>query len=227
MRRFKHALLVLTVLLSAACSRDLDISIRFPAAEGLQPADRVLVDAQAVGQVQAVTYTAQGDFLVAVRIAKDRAALATRESIYFIDADRDRKGHQAVVIMPPASGGTPLADGDSVNGVSAWAARLKRMQDQIAAVAGALAERYGALWDEAQKLSQSEEIRRLEQALDRILADVDQLGQSARETLRNDIMPWIAGQIETLRRELEALGRGDQLDPLDEKVRRIEAELQV
>jgi len=227
MRKFKHVLVMLAGLLAAACSGDLDIAIRFPAVEGLQPADRVLVDAQPVGEVQEVSYTSQGDFLVAVRIAKAQAALATREGIYFIDADRDRQGHKAVVIVPPDSGGTPLADGEIVSGMSAWQARLKRMQDQIAMAAGALIERYGALWDEAQNLSPSEAIRRLEQTLDRILADLDHLGQSARETLRSEIMPWITDQLETLRRELEALGRSNQLDPLDDKVRRIEDELQV
>lgn len=227
MPKIKKAVWILVGLLAAACSPDLDISIRFPLAQGLQPDDRVLAEALPVGQVRDVTYTTQGDFLVAVRIDRAHAAKATRESIFFIGEDPGREGRKAVEIVPPLSAGTPLADGDTVAGMSGWAARLRRMQDRMTAAVEALAARYGALWDEAQGLSQGEEMRKLEQSLDRILEDLQHLGAAARETLRTEVMPWIIDKLETLRRELEALGREDQLAPLDEKVRRIEAELQV
>jgi ABC-type transporter Mla subunit MlaD len=227
MWRAKHVAWMLAGLMAAACSANLDIAIRFNALHGLQSADRVLVDAQPVGEVRQVTYTDRGDFLVAVRIEAAYAAKAMRESLFFIGEDPSREGRKAVEIIPPLEGGSPLAGGDVVTGMSGWAARLRRMQDQMAAAIGKLAEHYGALRDEAQNLSQSEEIRRLDQTLDRILEDLQHLGRDARETLRTEVMPWIVGTLEALHRELEALGRSDQLDPLDEKVRHIEAELKV
>jgi len=67
-------------------------------------------------------------------------------------------------------------------------------------------------------LSESEQIKRLEKELDRLLADVQYLGEEMKHRLKTEILPRIKETIEELRRKLKELGREEELVPVERKV---------
>ncbi len=93
-------------------------------------------------------------------------------------------------------------------------------------VSGLTAE-IGPYGRDLQDLSTSEQAQRLEQKLDRILAELRRMGASARNEIKTKIRPRLREQLEDLRRRLVAPEHEDQLDRLQEKVERIDREVSV
>jgi ABC-type transporter Mla subunit MlaD len=211
----------------AACGGGLDFTIRFTAIEGLRTGDPVRTDTREIGEVRAVEYSDQGDYRVAVHIEGPHADQVVRRSLFFIDADPQRRGRKVLMVLSGPDAGTPIEDGATVEGTSKWAALMQRMTRQMETGVAGLAAEIGQYWQDLQNLSTSEQAERLEQELDRIIAELKRLGASARHELQTKILPRLRDQLEQLRRKLEGPEHEEQLDRLEDKVERIDRELQV
>ncbi len=218
---------VLMVFFLAGCGGDLDFTVRFDAIEALRTDDRVLVDSTVIGSVAGIEYTAQGDYRVAVRIERRHADTLGRESVFYIDADPQKPGRKALMVLAAPASSDPIGDGETVKGTAKWAALIqhvtRRMENAVAGVADEI-DRY---WQDLQDLPSSEQARRLEAELDRILAELKRLSAAAQRHLKTEILPRLREQLEALRQQLSLPEDGDQLDRLEDKLDRIDRELQV
>jgi ABC-type transporter Mla subunit MlaD len=219
--------LALAGLMLAACGGGLDFTIRFTEIQGLRTGDPVRADTGVIGAVRKVEYSDLGDYRVGVQIDRPQADPLARRSLFFIDADPQRPGRKALMVLPGPDGGALIEDGATVDGTSKWAARMQRMTRQMETVVADLAVEIDRFWQELNNLSASEQAERLEQELDRILAELKRLGTSARRELQTNILPRLRDQLEQLRRKLEAPEHEKQLDRLEDKVKQINRELQV
>ena len=75
------------------------------------------------------------------------------------------------------------------------------------------------------RLPESEQIKRLEDELDHLLAELQYAGEDLKNKLRNEMLPHIQEQIEELRRRLKELGREGDLKHVDRKMDQLTAEL--
>lgn len=209
------------------CSGDLGFTIRFKSVDGLRTGDRFMAEERVIGSVQAVDYTDQGDYRVAVTVARAHAAKLDRNSLFYIDADPQRPERRALMAMAASSHGGPIADGQTLEGTSKWAALMQRMTRRMENTLAGLAVELDQFWQDLRNLSTSEQAQRLEQELDRILAELKRLSASAQHQLKTEILPRLRAKLEELRRQLTRPEHEDQLDRLRDKMDRIERELQV
>ncbi|MDJ0667961.1 MAG: hypothetical protein QNJ61_11805 [Desulfobacterales bacterium] len=225
-RKIFGSLLLVGVIL-VGCRGDLEFAIRFQAIDGLRTGDRFLTEERAIGAVQAVDYSDQGDYRVAVKVARAHAAKLDRNSIFYIDADPQRPERKALMaIASPTRGGT-IADGQTLEGSSKWAALMQRMTSRMENALAGLAVELDRFWQDLRNLSTSEQAQRLEQELDRILAELKRLSASAQHQLKTEILPRLREKLEELQRQLTRPEHEDLLDRLKDKMDRIEGELQV
>lgn len=214
-------------LLLTGCSGYLEFAVRFTAIEGLRTGDRVWAETQPIGSVAAVDYSDRGDYQVAVRVEREHAGALGRESVFFIDADPQQPERKALMVIAAQTEGNPIEDGETLAGTPKWKALMQRMTRRMEQTVSGLAAEFGKYWQDIQGLSTSEQARRLEQELDRLLAELRRLSASARHELKTNVLPRLRAQLEMLRRGLEAPEHEDQLDRLQDKVERIDRELKV
>jgi ABC-type transporter Mla subunit MlaD len=209
------------------CSSDLEFTIRFKAVEGLRTGDRLMAEDLVIGSVQAVDYVDQGDYRVAVTVVRAHTDKLDRNSIFYIDADPLQPGRKALMVITSPAGGAPIADGATLEGTSRWAALMQRMTQRMENTLAGLATELGQFWQDLRNLPTSEQVQRLEQELDRILAEFKRLSATAQHQLRTEILPRLRDQLKELRRKLATPEHEDQLDRLEDKMDRIDRELQV
>ncbi len=209
------------------CSGDLEFAIRFKAVDGLRTGDRLIAEERAIGSVQAVDYSDQGDYRVAVKVARAHAAKLDRNSIFYIDVDPQRPERKALMAIAAPTSGGPIADGQTLEGTSKWAALMQRMTRRMENALAGLADELDQFWRDLRNLSTSEQALRLEQELDRILAELERLSASAQHQFKTEILPRLREKLEELQRQLTGPEEENLLERLEQKMNRIERELSV
>ena len=106
----------LLFLLSACFDNSLSLQVRYADVIGLKQNDSVYFKENIVGKVEKVSYTQQGDYLVAIRLEADFKNAATVDSRFFIENDRSNPSNKVVTIIQEKTGGQVLAQGETVNG---------------------------------------------------------------------------------------------------------------
>jgi ABC-type transporter Mla subunit MlaD len=97
------------LLLFWGCSdSSLPLQVRYADVLGLQQGDSVYFGQNEIGKVQKVTYTQQGDYLVAITIAPEFKNAATVDSKFFIDDDPRNRQRRAITIVQEKPGGGVL-----------------------------------------------------------------------------------------------------------------------
>ena len=109
-------LLPLLFLLSACFDNSLSLQVRYADVMGLKQNDPVYFKENVVGKVEKVSYTQQGDYLVAIRLEADFKNAATIDSRFFIENDLKNPTNKVVSIIQEKTGGRVLAKGEVVDG---------------------------------------------------------------------------------------------------------------
>jgi len=108
--------MLFTALLCGGClDNSLTLRVRFQDVSGLKQNDQVYFGKNNIGQVEKVTYTAQGDYLVEVKIAPEFKNAATVDSKFYIEPFSDQST-MAVIVEQQQPGGTVLEDGLTIEG---------------------------------------------------------------------------------------------------------------
>ena len=112
-----HILLFpLLFVLSACFDNSLSLQVRYADVMGLKQNDAVYFKENVVGKVEKVTYSQQGDYLVAIRLEADFKNAATVDSRFFIENDLKNPKNKVVTIIQEKTGGRVLAQGEIVDG---------------------------------------------------------------------------------------------------------------
>lgn len=220
--------LVLAAVALVGCGDGgLELAVRFDRVEGLKADAPVIFDQRPIGSVTRVNYRDGGDFLVELRIEPDAKALATEQSRFFIASAPGGAGGSAIEMIRLADDGVPLAPGARVEGSTRYGAAFDRMGRDLEAALDDLTRRLSGFLDELKRFPESDQARRLEAELDRLLDRLDKMGRAAREQLTREILPRIREEIERLRKALERQGREGEMESIDRKLKRLEREMSV
>ncbi|MCF8078078.1 MAG: hypothetical protein K9K88_02240 [Desulfobacterales bacterium] len=189
--------------------------------------DPVFFEKTAIGRVNDIQYTDAGHFLVEVSIEDQFSSWPTTSSTFTIDANPDAAGGKAVRIIAGPAGGEKIAKHAVVRGESKYAALYQKMiTDFLAGAKGVNAE-IARLLQKIQEFPTDEQIDQLESQLDRILAEIENMGAGMKQKLEQEILPLLQEKIEQLRRLLEKTGKEEKLDRVEEKMQKLSEQVKV
>ncbi len=103
-------------LLSACFDNSLSLQVRYADVMGLKQNDPVYFKENVVGKVEKVSYTQEGNYLVAIRLEADFKNAATVDSRFFIENDLKNPSNKVVTIIQEKTGGRVLAKSEVVDG---------------------------------------------------------------------------------------------------------------
>lgn len=104
------------VSLSGCLDSSLTFQIRFADLNGLQKGNRVVFEANHIGEVVQVNYTEKGDYLITVKIMPDFANATTGDSTFYIATDPAAAPAKAVIVEQSKPGGTIIQQGAVIAG---------------------------------------------------------------------------------------------------------------
>lgn len=211
---------VLLFFLAACLTGSLDFNIQYNTISGLKKGDRVVHDANSIGQVEKVIYTDNGDYRVAVSIEKDHAHLATETSLFFISADPEKDG-QSVIEVFHNKDGNPIQSGQTIAGATPTEAALQILHDKFEKQINEFAEGLKQVWDKVLTGPDEQQLEALEKQIDQILQELETLSTAAKKKLETDILPEIHKQLEKMRELFQGEKYTDQLDSIDNKLKKI------
>ncbi|MCP4119771.1 MAG: MCE family protein [Desulfobacteraceae bacterium] len=210
MRFFRTAILVLvSTILFAGCNT-LDFTVNFKDINSLKADDPVLVDQTPVGRVTTITPPGNGSYAVSVAIDKEFKAFMTEHSVFRLASSPETPDRTVIRVTQAAPGGTPLQKGAIVQGseaapVQGLSGMLKKLETG-----------FGQFLEEMGKIPESEEYKRLESAMDEFAKELKDSGKEVQETMKNEILPKLRKELETLKERLKDGGR--ELEPLEKKL---------
>ncbi|MBW2353594.1 MAG: hypothetical protein JRF51_10265 [Deltaproteobacteria bacterium] len=221
-----NALMVVSFFLSiSGCyNQDINFSIRFGQIEGLRAQDRIIFEENRIGQVESISYTNEGDYLVHVQIDKPFLNAATEYSRFFIIDDPSKRGRKAVQMVRTGKGGLPLEKGAVVEGTTRFAFLLSTMQDNLGKAVSDLNRKFKEMSDDLKGIPESSEVKEFERYLGELKEKMLSAGAGVREKIQKDLLPWLQKEIDKLRERLRKLGREKEVEPLEvkmEELRRI------
>jgi hypothetical protein len=215
------ALLVGTTL--GCLKNDLNLVIRWKAIAGLTSGDRVVLDANTVGEVTDVFYTPEGDYRVSISIQHAFANAATTQARFQIIQDPVDQARKAVAITHLGTGGTMLPDGSVIKGTEPPAWSFETFKEDLNRAWDQANRRLKQLTEDLQRLPEDDAVQQLREALQQLLRDLQASGQAARERFKTEVWPLLREELERLREYLRGLGRESEMEPLETVVRDIEA----
>jgi ABC-type transporter Mla subunit MlaD len=175
------ALLILILLLWGCGNDSLEFKIRFDEIAGLKQNDPVYFENNRIGQVNGVTYTAQGNYLVDVTIVPQFRNAATADSKFFIGFNPDEQGSKAVIVLQEVSGGKILEEASVVRGFTP-PNYLEQLLNELHKTVGAAESELRLALVQLQK-SMEEASQQLNSGLERALGDISTKFQSFKEEL--------------------------------------------
>ncbi len=211
----------LLVWMAWGCSGDLRVTVLYDQSRGLQPGDRVLMGADAVGQVEKLTLNPSGQVAVALRIKAESREKVTDRARFLIQSDPQRPGHRAVELVQVGQGGRPLADGAEVKGASSLSVLLERGGQELSDWARHLRDERERWEKELRQLPDKEWYRQLERDLESYGKELERGGEDLRRYLDREILPRLEDALKELRKRLEREGKGREAEPLERKLEQI------
>ena len=245
-------LLGLALLFLAGCKDSpLELSVRYDSLDNLKPQAPVYFKMTRVGQVEKITSTRNGDYLVEIAIDPDQRTVATEHSRFYLTYDPTDAEQTALVIEQDSPGGTVLAAGSIVAGekrlglLNRLASGLQQAESEAAnQLNQALASLQGSLSAGSQRLNAQLEsslteienyFRDLDQSLDspRNNEELQQLQQAlddfvaefnrAGQELQSKLREEVLPQ---LRQQLEALKKRLEREHKTEEAQQVDGELE-
>ncbi|WP_153305837.1 MlaD family protein [Desulfogranum mediterraneum] len=199
-------LLFLSSLFFWGCSgNSLTFLVRFPEVSGLKQDDHVYFGKNEIGQVEKVTYTTQGDYLVAVKIVPEFKNAATEDSLFYIGHAPANESAMAVIVEQERPGGVTLKNGITVQG---------------SARSGYLDDILNELKEKAEKAEKdlNEALGELKKSLD---ATSEKLDRNLETTIEN-----LSRQLNSFTDELGKLPDSQEVDRMEESFRQFRDEFQ-
>lgn len=228
--------LLVAVVLGAACSRTMEVFVELDEPAGLRSGAPVYLDEQQVGKVSALQQQA-GGYLISLALDPARVAVLRRGSAARV-AERD--GAAVLILHNSLRGTAPLADGERLQGLaspldySAWQAAeaLGYASGSLSQVMASVNEYLESERWQRQQQEMREHLERMDQAtrdaVSGMQADIEalvrELGESAGAA--NDQLTQryreLSRQLEQQMAELAERGEQEVMEPLREFLQALE-----
>jgi hypothetical protein len=218
----KIAVLLIISIISLGCeAKNLTLSIRYDYIDGLKSDDSVIFQTSRIGNVDEVTYTKNGDYLVKLTIHNAYAKAVTEHVRFYIDADPQYNGRSTVKMIRILKGGKPLPNNAIIKGSSKSSAIIESLGKDVERGVNIFRKEFNEFTEELKKVPDSEAYKRLENELDDLYEKMKHSGKEVREMIQNEILPRLQQELENLRKRLHEKGREDDLKPLEIKMKEI------
>lgn len=211
----------LVIGVMACQSGGVHINATYGRLSGVALEDRVLFQNNVAGSVAAIQLTDEGTYILKLEIDKGFANALTEYSQFLIIADPQRDGRKAVDIRLSRQGGKILADGTTVQGVAPVDLLSERLQRDLATGFDFILSQIDKFSRDVQKIPDSDAYQSLKQSMEALAAEIQRAEKEAREQVKEEWLPQLERHLDDLRRQLQKLGREDELQPLEERVERI------
>ena len=199
----------------------LHITVCFQQVHGLVAGDRVLLNQDAVGLVETLTYTTSGQFQVILALEKRFGHLVTTHSRFIIGDDIGVTPKKAIIIIQTKRGGTPIQDGAIVDGSDRYTVILEDMKHDIEESLSLLKQELDRLSKDLQKLPENQRFEALKKELKEIVDKLISAGEETKQKIRQEILPLLQKEMEKLRKHLRKYGREEEMAPLDKEMKKI------
>lgn len=220
--RKRFLILMMLPLVLWACKDILKIKIRYDQIEGLEKGDRVVFEDNHIGAVTDVSYTKDGDYLAEIGIKKSFANAATEDSEFFIVDDSEEEGKKAIEVIQTKTGGTPLKDGAIVEGSTKSAISFGDLPEALEKGLEGFQEQLQKVFEGLSAIPESKEFKDLQGELESLGKQMSKSTGSAKEKLEKDVLPQLKEEIEKLRKRMEEMGRGKEVEPLEMQLKKME-----
>lgn len=215
-------LLIFTAICLLGCNQGgLKMKVRFDDTGGLKSGDRVYHQEEVVGVVTDVIETDEKKYLAALTLKREVAAKATRQNRFYIDQDPKDGNRLAVVMVAGQSGGAPLENGDVIDGSSKSFVFFHHLQEDVQKSLQDVMSQFDQFSRNLKKIPESEEFRQIEKDLKALVNKMVASGEAAKKTIQNEIIPELEKQIKVLKDKLKALGRENEVEPLEVEVEKL------
>lgn len=215
-------LLIITAICLLGCNQGgLKMKVRFDDTGGLKNGDHVYHQDEVVGVVTDVSETDEAKYLAAVTLKRETAAKTTRQNRFFVDQDPKEDNRSAIVMVVGESGGKLLEDGDIINGANDAFVLFHRLQKDAQKGFRDMLSQFDQFSRSLKKLPESDEFRQLEKDLKALVDKIAASGETAEKAIQNEIVPELEKLFETLKDRLKALGREDEVAPLEIEIKKL------
>ena len=195
--------------------------VKFDHIYGLTSDAGVIFEKNRIGKVGEITYTNDGNFLVALKIDKAFTNAATEYTRFFIVSDPLDNGRKAVEMTQTQKGGAPLKNNAVVEGSVKTSVIVERMQKDFEGEMKDLTRQFNTFAEQLKKLPESEAYKQLENELTNLYNEMKQSGKAVREMIQKDILPRLEQELQNLKKRLQKNGKEDELKPLETKMEKI------
>lgn len=215
-------LLVLPLTFMACKNNTLNLKIRYHQVQGLQQGDRVIFEQNHIGAVNKVVYSDEGLFIVYIAIKKDFANTATEHSRFFIITDPQNVENKAVEMIHARTGGILLQNNATLEGSTETSVFLNQLFNDIENGLADLQKQFEQFSKDLKSIPESEEFKRLEEALKRLAEEMKRSGEVTRQKLQKELLPKLKEEMEKLRKRLREFGHEDEMKPLEIQMEKME-----
>ncbi|MDF1576845.1 MAG: hypothetical protein P1P81_00190 [Desulfobulbales bacterium] len=199
-------LLSLSALLIGCDFGDLRLITQFNRINGLQTGDRIIYRDKYIGDIERITRSERGHYLVELDIDSDHKEQLTVYSIFYIDKDPDHPGRKAVFTEQRKPGGILLTDDSVVAGLD-YPPHLRNMLDDLKLKTEELGAELAATIDRAGESYQeksSELTNRLELSLAEIERKLQEIEEAMQSTPDRDEVRKLKKGLDRLAADLES-----------------------
>jgi hypothetical protein len=197
------------------------IHVRFDDINGLVAGDRVVFDGATMGKVKKIKYGDDGIFTVSLSINNDFKDFLTEYSRFTITDDPRDNGGKAVEMLLIHMGGAPLKNGSSVDGSGQYQVLLEMMKDDARQGIEYLNNEFKRFSEDLKSLSEHEQVKELEKQIARLGQELKKASRETKEKIISDIIPKLEEEVAALRKRLEAMGREEEVEPLEKELEKI------
>jgi paraquat-inducible protein B len=244
--RMFYVLSLTLLFISGLCSCEespLQVAVRYSVLDNLRAQAPVYFDETRIGQIEKISSTDQGDYLVEININSAYRQHITEHTHFFIASDPRQEQGQVIRIEVDQPGGAVLKDGSIVQGQrktfldelmtslrqtgeeaiaelkTSLAEGSRQFDQKLEESLDALDKSINHLEAELQGETEDDvELEQLQQLLDAFIAQFKQANVEVREQLREKLIP-------QLRQQLEKLKTLIQDDQNEEEIQRLEGSL--
>jgi len=186
------------VLLAACLDGSLRFYVVFHQRQGLDAGSPVWLKDKRVGEVENVSREKNGDWKVAVKIARPFRRQVTNGSRFYIEPDPDESGRYRLRIVPDPRG-DPIVEGQVVEGSEPLADFLRPLLQGLGKGLGELERQLEWFHRQLDRLPQSSEYLELQRQMEELARQM----REAEKTLQYQTLPKLQREMERLQRELE------------------------
>ena len=214
---------VLMCLALVGCaSNALDLVIRYDDIDGLTETSEVLYQQKVIGEVQNIAPTGSGAYDVQVSIDQRKMPVITQSADFVIMPHPTDGATQIISLVSQDFNAEPVKSGDRLEGASELAGIANSFRRKLSHQWQAFSDQVGQAISELDEVDIEQHITPLEAELDKLIGDMDTLGEKAKNKMQNEILPGIRAQVDQLRDKINA-SKGDAQD--DQAIDRLQEKL--